>query len=118
MNNLMVGLEILLSGLTTTFVVLLFLMFIIKLMSVLVGKEPTKIKTTEQPLVTSPDELEDEEFVAMMAVLSKLLPEHKQAVVRFREIKPVGGDEDESVAAMVAAISGMNKKIVSLKSVD
>jgi Na+-transporting methylmalonyl-CoA/oxaloacetate decarboxylase gamma subunit len=118
MNNLMVGFEILLSGVATTFIVLIFLMFVIKLMSVLVGKEPAKMKVAGQPLTTSPDELKDEEFVAMMAVLSKLLPEHKQAVVRFREIKSAGGDEDESVAAMVAAISGMNKKIVSLKSVD
>ncbi len=114
----MVGVEILLSGIITTFLVLIFLMFIINLMSVLVGKAPAKKKTTEQPPAASPDELKDEEFIAMMAVISKLLPEHKQAVVRIREINSVSRDEDESVAAMMAVISGMNKKIVSLESVE
>ncbi len=104
----MVGVEILFSGLTTTFIVLLFLMFIIKLMSELIGKEPAKVETTKQPPAISPDELKGEEFIAMMAVLSKLLPEQKQAIVRFREINSAGGNEDESVAAIMAAISGVN----------
>ncbi|HBK67614.1 MAG TPA: hypothetical protein DDZ91_03145 [Firmicutes bacterium] len=87
MSNLMVGVELLISGLIIVFLVLLFLMYVMKLMSVLFGKQPSEVRISKQPLATISADPGEEELVAVMAVIASLLPKNKQAIVRLKAVE-------------------------------
>lgn len=109
MNNLAVGIELLFTGMTITFLVLVFLMYIMKATSALVAKqevskgEPAKV--TPLPVQVPSDGLADDELVAIMAALGKVLPANQQAVVRVAPQTTTGVAEDELVAAIAGAVA-------------
>jgi sodium pump decarboxylase gamma subunit len=108
-NNLAVGIELLFTGMTITFLVLVFLMYIMKATSALVAKqevskgEPAKV--TPLPVQVPSDGLADDELVAIMAALGKVLPANQQAVVRVAPQTTTGVAEDELVAAIAGAVA-------------
>lgn len=102
MNNIAVGVELLFTGMVIVFLVLLFLMYVMKAISRLFGERPAVGggRPTVLPLTT---ELPPEELAAVMTVLGKVLPPNQQAVVRISP-QTAGDGEDEAMA--VAAIAG------------
>ena len=109
MSNLVVGIELLFTGMLITFLVLLFLMYMMKATSALIAKYSA---TERDPAIPSPltaevpsAELVDEELVAMLAVLGKVLPANQQAVVRVTPLAATGAEEERMVAAIAGALA-------------
>ncbi|NLW59001.1 MAG: OadG family protein [Firmicutes bacterium] len=109
MSNLAVGVELLITGMLTTFLVLILLMYIMKATSTLIARQA---ETEAEPAVPSPQlaqepstELGDAELVAIMAALGKVLPAGQQAVVRVTPLAATGAEEEEMVAAIAGALA-------------
>ncbi|HHT48482.1 MAG TPA: hypothetical protein GXZ98_04225 [Firmicutes bacterium] len=102
MDRIMVGVELLFTGMLIVFLVLLFLMYVMKAISRLFGEETVAEGVRSIP-VPSTTELPPEEVVAIMTALGKVLPSNGQAVVKIAS-PSVGDTEDEAQA--VAAIAG------------
>jgi len=100
-NTIVVGLQLLLTGMVIVFLVLLFLMYVMKVISRLAGERPPAEKVRFQSTPPSA-ELSPEELVAVLTALGKVLPPNRQAVVRISA--QTAGEEDE--AMMAAAITG------------
>lgn len=107
MNNLAVGIELLFTGMSITFLVLVFLMYLMKATSALIAKYSMAERECTMPPQLSvqvpSDEMADAELVAMMTVLGKVLPANKKAVVK---VAPQGVTDAEETERMVAAIAG------------
>lgn len=122
MNDIMVGLELLGVGMTVVFAVLLFLMFLMKLLAAFAGTPQEKeVQRLTKPPVIVTEELQEDEMIAVLAALSGLLPKDKQAVVRFKATGSVGSPDDEpEIAALIGALTcvlnnSTNQKLVSVK---
>ena len=105
MENMSVGIELLFTGLFVVFLVLLFLMYIMKAISWLFGAESTsKVASAPQQMVAAgaASALSTDELVAVMAAVGKALPPNHQGVVRIN-VPQVNGTEEEQMA--VAAIA-------------
>ncbi|NLM37935.1 MAG: OadG family protein [Firmicutes bacterium] len=120
MNNLAVGIELLFTGMFTTFLVLVFLMYQMKVTSALIAKrsapeEKSASPTKAEPALTAPRTttvaagpsagLAADELVAIMAALGKVLPANQKAVVRITPPSTSGVAEEEMVAAVVGALA-------------
>lgn len=102
MNNLAVGVELLLSGMLIVFLVLVFLMYLMKAIYAVVGDKPTAEEKhpVAPPLSTEiTADVSAEELVAIMSVLGKVLPADQQAVVK---VTPTAAEEEERLVAAIA----------------
>ena len=106
MNNLAVGIELLFTGMTITFLVLVFLMYLMKATSWLIARqeapEGEPAKATPLSVQVPSEELADEELIAISAVLGKVLPANLKAVVRVSPLTATGAEEEERVVAAIA----------------
>ena len=105
MKTIGVGVELLLTGMVIVFLVLLFLMYVMKAISRLVGERPAaeggRLLT---PSVTA--ELTPEELVAVLTALGKVLPPNRQAVVRI-DAQTAGEEGAATAAAIAGALAAM-----------
>ncbi|NLW56387.1 MAG: OadG family protein [Firmicutes bacterium] len=122
MSDIMVGIELLVVGLIMVFAVLLFLMYLMKLLNVVVGpQQKAEVQRLTKPPVIVKAELQEDEMIAVLAALSGLLPKDKQAVVRFKATGSMGSPDDEpEIAALIGALTcvvnnSTNQKLVSVK---
>ena len=103
MNNLAVGVELLLSGMLIVFLVLVFLMQSkLKAIYAVVGDKPTAEEKhpVAPPLSTEiTADVSAEELVAIMSVLGKVLPADQQAMVKAT---PTAAEEEERLVAAIA----------------
>mgnify|MGYP001429856860 CR=1 FL=1 len=100
MNNLAIGLELLFTGLFVVFLVLLFLMYLMKAISWAVGEKKTAPDYGPSPVPAA--EIGTEELIAVMAAVGKVLPNGHQAVVKVRPLHASGAEEAEMVVAAIA----------------
>lgn len=101
MDKIAVGVELLFTGMVIVFLVLLFLMYVMKAISRLVGER----SAVESGRLLSPPptaELPPEELVAIMTALGKVLPPNHQAVVRIGAQTATDGEDEAMVAAAIA----------------
>ena len=118
----MVGIELLVVGMIMVFAVLLFLMYLMKLLNVVVGpQQKAEVQRLTKPPVIVKAELQEDEMIAVLAALSGILPKDKQAVVRFKATGSMGSPDDEpEIAALIGALTcvvnnSTNQKLVSVK---
>ncbi len=113
MDNLSVGIELLFTGLFVVFLVLLFLMYLMKAISWLFGEEGTsKVASTPQQMVAAPmaSELSADELVAVMAAVGTVLPPNHQGVVRINAPQVNGTEEEQmAVAAIASALAAAGR---------
>ncbi len=109
MNKIAVGVELLFTGMVIVISVLLFLMYLMKAMSRLVGEE--SVAESGRQMATPPTtELPPEEMVAVMTALGKVFPPNQQAVVRIgSQTAGAGEDETMTVAAIAGALAAVMK---------
>lgn len=119
MNNLAVGIELLFTGMLTTFLVLVFLLFLMKATSALINKQSAPEKEPAapemKPATPAPraetvaavpsEDLATDELVAIMTALGMVLPANHKAVVRVAPPSTTGVGEEELVAAIVGAMA-------------
>ena len=81
-NNIQVGIELLVLGLGTVFLVLFVLMLVMKVLSYLVNRPAVNHVQS-----VSTDECTQEEIAAISAVLKRIAPEKNISVVKLKAIK-------------------------------
>jgi sodium pump decarboxylase gamma subunit len=111
---MLVGIELLFTGLFVVFLVLLFLMYIMEAISWLFGEKSTgKVVSAPQQMVAAPtaSALSTDELVAVMAVVGRELPSNHSGVVRINEPQVNGGMEEEQmvVAAIASALAAAGR---------
>jgi sodium pump decarboxylase gamma subunit len=108
-NNLAVGVELLVTGMSITFLVLVFLMYLMKATSWLIARQEAPkeepAKATSLSVQKSSEGLADAELVAIMAALGKVLPANQQAVIRVAPQGATGAADEEVVAAIAGALA-------------
>ena len=110
MNNIAVGINLLFTGIFMVFLVLLFLMYIMKAISWFLGERPVANggQSLPQPVT---GELATDELVAVMTALGQVLPPGHQGVVRVNAAHNGSAEEDDmAIAAMAGALAvAMNR---------
>ena len=104
MNDIMVGIELLGVGIIIVFAVLLFLMYLMKLLAVVVGPQPkVEVQSPTKPPVIVHEELQEDEMIAVLTALSGYCP-RTSCCSRFKAAGAVGSPDDEpEIAALIGA---------------